>query len=159
MGQVCTVCRHPDRQLIDEALASGEAGAAVARERHLSAAAVRRHRAAHLPAALMKGAETAAVDEGARLLAKVDALVGRLESLLSRADQRDDFRAAAGLSRELRAGLETLLRVQGILRDGPVVNVVLNQQIVELKTIVLQSLAPFPEAREALFHALEAVNP
>ena len=50
MARTCTVCTHPERVAIDQALVGGEPNRAIARRMALSKDAVARHRASHLPA-------------------------------------------------------------------------------------------------------------
>ncbi len=52
MPRICTVCDHSERTAIDTALVGGEANRFIAKRFALSAAAVQRHRANHLPTVL-----------------------------------------------------------------------------------------------------------
>ena len=63
----CAVCRHPDREAINSALASDAVTVRGAAERwHLDRSAVWRHRHRHLPLALAKAAEAASVASAGR---------------------------------------------------------------------------------------------
>lgn len=48
MGQICTICSHPQSLEIDAAIGRGEPGRAIAREFALSEGALRRHKFGHL---------------------------------------------------------------------------------------------------------------
>ena len=54
MPRVCTICTHPDRDLIDHDLVIGIANRRISAQWHLSEAAVRRHKADHLPERLQQ---------------------------------------------------------------------------------------------------------
>jgi hypothetical protein len=53
----CTVCDHPERHSIDEALVSGAPYRSVAKRLGLSGSAVYRHKTEHLPVHLLKARE------------------------------------------------------------------------------------------------------
>jgi hypothetical protein len=57
MPRRCTVCDHPERNGIDEALVSGTPYRSVAKRFGLSESAVYRHKGEHLPAHLFKARE------------------------------------------------------------------------------------------------------
>jgi hypothetical protein len=57
MPRRCTVCDHPERHSIDEALVSGVPYRSVARRFELSESSVYRHKTEHLPAHLLKARE------------------------------------------------------------------------------------------------------
>jgi len=63
MPRRCTVCDHPERHGIDEALISGAPYWRVAKRFELSESAVYRHKSEHLPTQLLKAKE---VEEAAR---------------------------------------------------------------------------------------------
>jgi transposase-like protein len=69
MPRRCTVCDHPERHCIDEALVTGAPYRSVARRFGLSESSVYRHKTEHLPAHLLKAKE---VDE----VAQADDLLG-----------------------------------------------------------------------------------
>jgi hypothetical protein len=75
MPRRCTVCDHPERHGIDEALVTGAPYRSVAKRFELSESAVYRHKADHLLAYLLKAKE---VEEAARaddLLDQVNRLI------------------------------------------------------------------------------------
>jgi hypothetical protein len=57
MPRRCTVCDHPQRHSIDEALVTGAPYRSVAKRYGLSGSAVYRHKTEHLPAHLLKAKE------------------------------------------------------------------------------------------------------
>src|SRR5215218_3476046 len=63
MPRRCTVCDHPKRHGIDEALVTGAPYRSVAKRFELSESAVYRHKTEHLPAHLSKAREA---EEAAR---------------------------------------------------------------------------------------------
>lgn len=76
MPRTCTICRHPDRALIDDALLAGTPYRAVAGRYHVSKSALERHKAEHLPRHLSQA-------RGAAEVVQADSLLGRLQELNS----------------------------------------------------------------------------
>jgi hypothetical protein len=52
--------------------------------------------------------------------------------------------------REARGCLELLAEMEGELHRQPVVNVLIAPEWLQLRMVILQALAPFPDARAAL---------
>jgi len=71
MPRRCSVCDHPERQKVDEALVTGAPYRSIAKQFALSESAVYRHKAEHLPARLAKAREAAEVAQADDLLAQV----------------------------------------------------------------------------------------
>jgi hypothetical protein len=71
------------------------------------------------------------------------------------ADPRDLVLKAAA---SLRDQLELLARLMGELQEGSTVSVLVNPQWLSLRTVILQTLAPYPDARLALADALAKVS-
>jgi hypothetical protein len=153
-GQRCTVCDHPRLVEIDQALVRGEGAPGIAAHyRGLSDDAVRRHRESHLPERLLKAREIAEVAQADPLLEQVRTLHRRALAILDQSESAGDLRTALGGIREARGCLELLGRLEGEL-EAPTVNVMVTQQVIEVQTIILQALAPFPAARTAVADVL-----
>src|SRR4051812_26883739 len=60
MPRVCTVCQHPDRAAIDQALVSGTPIPRIAALHRVSEDALARHKTGHLPATVREGQALAA---------------------------------------------------------------------------------------------------
>ncbi len=101
MPRVCSTCQSKHRAHIDEALLAGTSYSAIAREFGVGRDSLRRHAGAHLPAALVKGAEAHEVARGDSLLVQVEDLRKKASGLFAE--------ASAVLARAKREG------------DGPLV--------------------------------------
>ena len=153
-GQRCTVCDHPRRDVIDRALVTGEADTQVsAHFRGLSDDAVRRHRLSHIPQRLLKARDVAEVAQADALLEQVRTLHRRALAILDQSESAGDLRTALGGIREARGCLELLGRLEGEL-EPPTLNVMVTQQVIEIQTLILQALEPFPLARTAVADVL-----
>lgn len=141
MPRVCGVCRHPTRDEIDAALLEGrESFRNLAKRIGTSPAAVFRHRAAHLPAKLVKAEEAREAASADTLAAKLVAIEGEARRLGQKAEEAGDTRTALMAVRELVRLIELAARISGELQGAKVqVNLSLRNWVVE---------APAEETRE-----------
>ena len=154
MPRRCTVCDHPERHSIDEALVSGAPYRSVAKRFELSESAVYRHKVEHLPAHLLKARE---VEEAARaddLLEQVRHLQTHALDILERAEKSGDLRTALAAISQARGNLELLTKLLGELDERPVVNVVLSAEWMAIRASILEALYPFPAAGAAVAESL-----
>jgi hypothetical protein len=154
MPRRCTVCDHPARYSIDEALVSGTPYRSVAKRFELSESAVYRHKAEHLPAHLLKAREAEEVAQADDLLEQVRHLQGRALNILERAEKAGDLRTALVAISQARGNLELLGKLAGELDERPIVNVLLSPQWVMIRTTMVEALSAFPEARAAVAESL-----
>jgi transposase-like protein len=87
MPRRCTMCGHPERHSIDEALVSGTPYRSVAKRFGLSESAVYRHKVEHLPAHLLKAREVEEVAQADDLLEQVRTLQAHALDILERAEK------------------------------------------------------------------------
>jgi hypothetical protein len=151
----CTVCEHPAREEIDRALVGGASNRSAASLYDVSEAAVRRHKANHLPAKLVMAEQAAEVTEASNLLAQVQDLQGRALTILDKAEGTGDLRTALSAIREARGNLELLAKLLGELDDRPVLNLHISPEWLELRTVIVGALEPYTEARGAVLRAIE----
>lgn len=158
MGRMCTVCGHPDRPAIDAALVSRDSFRGIARRFAVGQDAVERHAKAHLSAAMTRASEAAAVVRGDDLLAQVRDLQGRALGILEKAETAGKLTPAVAAIREARGCVELLAKLLGELNEGTTVNVLVSVEWHATRRVLLDALAPFPEARMAVAVALETID-
>jgi hypothetical protein len=117
-----------------------------------------RHKLEHLPLDISKAQEAKEVAQADDLLAQLQGLRNKAVSILLKAEAAGDLRTALLAIREARACLETLLEVEGELNRRPVVNLTISAEWIEVRSVVLQALQPFPDARAAVAGALLEVE-
>jgi len=164
--RACTVCTSPAHALVDTELAGGAPLAAVARRHRLSSDAVRRHRESHLSPALKRLSLEKVRAESAEsafsaTVDRVESLVGRLEALLSVAEERKSLVGGATVARELRQCLELISRLRGELDDRPqnlTVNVLASPEFSRAVGAILTATEAFPEARVRIADALDELD-
>ena len=147
MPRSCTVCAHPERKAIDQALVEKTPNRRIASQHDVTERAVRNHKANHLPAALSKAREAGELAEAEDLLEQVRSLHARTLAILEAAEGSSQHRTALSAIREARSNLELLAKLVGELDERPTVNILVSPEWLVVRGAVLDALAPYPEAR------------
>jgi hypothetical protein len=158
MPRRCTVCDHPERHSIDEALVTGAPYRSVAKRFEISESSVYRHKTEHLPAHLLKAKEVEEVAQADDLLDQVRHLQTRALNILERAEKAGDLRTALAAISQARGNLELLGKLAGELDERPVVNLNVSPEWLELRAVIVGALEPHPAAHRGVLRALESVG-
>ncbi len=158
MSRTCTICEHPNRDEIDHLIVNGNTFRNIAEQFSLSLGAIHRHKSDHLSQTLTKAKEAEEVAHADNLLEQVRGLQERALEILSKAEEEGDLRTALTAIREARGNLELLARLLGELKEGQTVNVLITPEWTELRTLILEALERYPEARISVSRALESLT-
>ena len=158
MPRKCTVCEHEKVEEINKALLEGVSLRDLAGRYSVSKTALHRHKESHLPAKLVKAREAQEVTKADSLLDQVIELRDKALSILAKAERAGELRTALQGVREAKGCLELLARLQGELQEQTTVNVLINPQWLSLRTVILEALDRYPEARQAVARALREVE-
>jgi hypothetical protein len=150
MPRSCTVCEHQDREAIDEALVGGASNRSLASLYDVSEAAVRRHKANHLPARLVMAQAAEEVAQADDLLDQMQDLQARTLAILEAAESTNQHRTALSAIREARSNLELLAKLLGELDERPVTNILFSAEWVSVRTAMMEALGPYPQAQVAV---------
>jgi hypothetical protein len=155
MPKRCTICTHPQREAIDKALIAGQSLRNISENvPQCSVTSLHRHKE-HLPRELARAREAEQISSADSLLDQVQALQAKAMAILNTAERSGNLRVALAAIREARGNLELLARLLGELKEtGTTVNVLVSPAWVSLRTLILEALEPFPEARLKLSQAL-----
>ena len=158
MPQSCTICSHKSRDAMEDAFIAGTPKRRIAAHYGVTEQALRRHLREHLPEllALARDAERAARADS--LLDRIEALQSRTLAILEATEQTQDHRVALAAIREARGNLELIGEVTKELDRTPTLNLHLNQEWIELRTVIVRALDPHPDARESVVRAIESVG-
>ena len=115
----CSVCKHPERPAIDEALLRGDSLRAVAEAFGFSKSAVHTHSRRHVA----RDGEVAAAVSGEALIQRLERLELDARRILAKAERGGDYRSAIGAVREMRGVVDSIARITGAIRDRAAVNV------------------------------------
>jgi hypothetical protein len=162
LARPCDTCRSPDRDAIDRALVAGEPIRRIAARYPLSASSVGRHRA-HISPAIVRAAlkrEEQEERRAASLLDRVENLYDEAREVLETAKANEQGAISINAIRELRSTLELIGRLTGEINERPqvVTNVLIAPEWLAVRTMLLDVLAPFPEARAALSSRLRELE-
>jgi hypothetical protein len=150
--RTCSICSHEHRDAMEDAFIAGQAKRRIASRYGVSERAVRYHMREHLPALL-------ALARDAERAARADSLLDRMEALQSQTlailDAPEDQRTALAAIREARRNLELIGEVTRELDRAGTINLELTVEWQEVKAVLVNTLASYPEAQQAVFNALE----
>jgi hypothetical protein len=168
-GPQCHVCKHRERAAIDLALARGVSPGALARRYGVGSDSLYRHSRNHLPAQLRAkliagpdldiDLERLRETESQSLLMNLVALRRRLFHSFDVAEENGDSHMVSRIAAQLHRNMELVGRLLGDLSVGhTTTNILIQPQYVELRVALVNALAGFPEARQAVatvLHRLE----
>jgi hypothetical protein len=103
---------------------------------------------------LALGEQAESIASADRLLEDLFRLQRRSLDILERAEGAGDLRTSLLAIREARGCIELIGRVAGDLRQGQNVDITISPVWIEIRSKVLDSLEPFPDARRAVACAL-----
>ncbi len=163
MPQTCTICKNQNRDAIEMALLGTESSRAIAARWSVSKSALLRHKADHLPAAVVKAVAVKEEINAGKLLERLTALYLETASILREArtaGTKDNQLALKAIARaEKQLSLYGQLLAE--LNAGPTVDITLAPEWQRLRMAIVLALEPYPEARAAILEAIkseEAVN-
>jgi hypothetical protein len=158
VSRTCTVCRHPDRPAIDQALVNGKGVRETSALFRVSEDALSRHKEGHVPSALARAADAEEIARADSLLDQLVTLQADARRIGQKAESAGDLRTALAGIRELVRIMELAARLVGELDDRPQVNVLLAPEWTTVKVALLAALRPYPEARIAVAERLASLE-
>lgn len=158
MPRKCTICEHPKVDEINEMLVKGESLRNIAKHFSVNLTALYRHKEKHLPAELIKAKEVKEIARANTLLEQITELRDRALRILEKAENAGKLKIALDGIKEARECLELLAKLQGELAQEGTINITISPEWLEIRTIILKALEPYPEARIRLAEALKEVE-
>lgn len=162
MPRICSVCVHPDREAIDQALVAGEAARTLAsRYGTLGRMAMHRHAAGHLPAALAKAEAVREIVTAGALLSEANRLYATATAVMDEARAGGDNDLALKAITTAGRLLSLLGELLGELNRTPQINILVSPEWIGVRAALFSALAPYPDARTAVADRLlelEATN-
>ena len=154
MARQCSICTNEQRDAIDQALIAGTGYRKIAERFGVSPAALSRHLRRHL-VALLAGRQEVDADN---LLGQVADLQRQAQVIKDKAEKKGDLKTALQGIRELVRIIELLAKLRGELDTRPILNVLLSPEWVTIRSVLLEALSSFPDARRAAATALLEVD-
>ena len=159
MPQPCSICTHPEREAIDAALVAGVPNRRIAAQYGMGETSVRRHKDAHIPPLVAQAHDAAVVFSADALTAQITGLLARGFAILDKSERGDSITDMCAAMREVRGVLTLIAKITGEIETQPTINIIQMPEWIEIQTVILRALAPFPEARIAVADALEVSEP
>ena len=155
MGRQCTVCAHVDLEEINKLLLSGTSLRDIAGQYDLSKTALARHKESHIPELLLKSQEVKETLQADNLLDQIVYYESEARRFKGLAESQGDLELALkAVDRALKC-LDLFAKARGIISDQPQVNILVLPEWIALRTAIIQSLRPYPEALEAVRDAIK----
>lgn len=158
MPRACTVCSHQERDAIEDAFIAGVPKRRIATQYGVGEKAVRHHIREHLPALLVLARDAEQASRADSLLDRIEGLQSRTLAILEASENTGEHRTALAAIREARGNLELIGEVTKELNRTPTLNLTLHPEYIEARTLIVQALAPYPDARDAVVRAIASVS-
>lgn len=158
MARRCTVCTHHARQAIDQALVAGESRNGLADRYGLAERSVRRHADNHLPEKLAKAAEAEQAAEADDLLGRLTEINRETMEVLKSAKGIKNYGMVLQAIARVEKQIELQAKLLGQLQEGATVNILVSPEWMQVQSVILRVLAPYPEVRVAVATALAEVG-
>ena len=158
MPRSCTVCTHPARAAIDQALVDGEPLRNIAERYGTSATALFRHRSEHIAELLAHARAAEDVAEADGLLAGLRSLQARTLGILDMAETTGKLGVAVLAIGQARQNLELMAKLLHQIDERAQINILLAPEWMAVRSVLLAALAPFPDARIAVADRLAALE-
>lgn len=102
----------------------------------------------------VKEGMAARLENAAGFIGQLKEVRAKAASLLDRAEASQDMRAAGTFLKELREQIKLMAELEGKLAAQPQITIINNSEWVELRTLIIGALEPYPAAKEAVVHAI-----
>jgi hypothetical protein len=162
MARTCTICEDPRRDEFDRHAILGDPIAKIAQEFALSYDALYRHvKADHHIRDVTTIPTTSELATSGDILREITEHHKEAVRLKDLAEDNGDLKTAMlGLDKALKC-LELVAKIQGQIQEQSISiyqqNVLINNpEWIELRTMIISALEPYPEAKEAVIHAVHA---
>src|SRR5918911_1992296 len=143
MPRTCTVCTHPERGAVDQALVAGRAYRDIAGQFSVSRSALDRHRAEHLSPAVQKAQQATETEHALDIAKQLRAINGVSLSILDEARRSNNPAIALKAIDRVQRQIELQAKLLGQLDDRPHVDIVLTPEWLTARATLLAALAPY----------------
>lgn len=155
MARQCTACTHPKTEALSLELIQGETIRGVARKYKLSTSAVARHKK-HLPHELLQSSTAQALVQAGSVMQRVQELESRADRIYHEAMANKKQELALRALKEMREVTSLYAKLAGELETQTIhQHVHISPEWLSLRSVMLNALLPYPDAREALIQAIE----
>jgi hypothetical protein len=101
-----------------------------------------------------KDSMAARLENAAGFIDQLREVRDKAAGLLDQAEASQDMRAAGTFLRELREQIRLMAELEGRIASQPQITLISSPEWVEVRSLVINALEPYPEAREAVVRAI-----
>jgi hypothetical protein len=162
------VCGHPKLEEINKLLLDKPNFSALSHTFGIGRKSLKNHLSEHIPKELLKSRDAKEALQADNTFSEYQAAKARIETLqtrtydlLAKAEVAENHNACVGYIREargqegeLREQRKLLAELEGKISSQPQINITLNAEWIEVRTIMMTALDPYPDARLAVANAL-----
>jgi len=102
----------------------------------------------------VQGSMAARLENASNFLDQLREVRSRAANLLDQAEEAQDLRAAGTFLKELREQIRLWAELEGKLASQPQVTIINSPEWVELRTVIIQALDDFPDAKKVVVDAI-----
>lgn len=157
VASVCSICAHPEREAIDTQLVSGRSYRDIGAEHGVTISSLSRHRRSHVSEALKAVAAERAVSGPRSALSRFESLYDEAAAILAALKADGNASKSLVAIQTLSGVITQIAKLTGELDERASVQVVNLQSSPDwhgIRSTIMDALAPFPEARQAVVAAL-----
>ena len=157
----CLACNHPEQDAINRALVLGRPSLRVLAKRYgIGKTSLAEHKANHLTPALITLNQERNLLSGRKVLDELVDLQEHTKAILDAARRSRNMQQALAAISQARQNVELIAKITGELDERPQVTVNLHQtqEWIELRTVIFEVLAPYPDARARLSNRLRLLE-
>jgi CMP-2-keto-3-deoxyoctulosonic acid synthetase len=161
MPPTCSICIHAKRSEIDRVLLAGDSLRNIAKQFAVTSAALNRHKTNHLAqrlAQVAKRNEQADIRTAIDVVGQLSAINGVALSVLKEAREAGDGELALRAIDRIQKQIELQAKLIDLINDGDTVNIIIAPEWVQLRTVILAALHPYPDAAQAVAGKLVAIE-
>jgi len=156
MARQCLVCQHEQKAAIDRELAAGKSLRDLSALFRVSEDSLARHRDAHISPVVVRAQEAEDITRGLDVVKQLKAINGVTMQILHEARQQKNPDIALKAIDRIERQITLQAKLLGDLDERPVVNILISDEWLRIRGILITTLGSYPEAKQAVVLALSA---
>lgn len=157
IARTCTICNHPDRIAIESAIVTGTSLRDIAGQFDVARSSVARHADSHITESVQQSQEAQEEARGLNVVQQLKYINDVSLDILKTARKSKELDLALKAIDRISKQLELQAKLLGDI-DRPQVNVYLSPEWQSIRSTLVQTLLPYPDARIAVATALASME-
>ena len=153
MPRTCTICNHPEREAIETAIVAGISNRSIALQFGTSHMAVQRHATDHIQQEIKNSQAAQEEARGLDIVKQLKEINDITREILKQSRGISTHEITLKAVARVEKQLELQAKLLGAIDDRPV-NIYITPEWIAIRTVIVQALKPYPDARRAVAAAL-----